>query len=141
MTSYEWPPLPSGGGGSGTVTSVGLTPPVGYSVSGSPVTTSGTIVLTQKGTQAISASAIDWSAGSVFSKTLTANTTFTFSNSADGQTIVVALTNTAFNYTVTWPTVLWPGGTPPVQTVGASTDVYTFIKIGSNIYGTVVQSF
>jgi hypothetical protein len=32
-------------GGSGTVTSVTLTAPTGFSVSGSPVTTSGTIAL------------------------------------------------------------------------------------------------
>lgn len=34
-----------GGGGSGTVTSVGLSVPTGFSVSGSPVTTSGTLAL------------------------------------------------------------------------------------------------
>lgn len=36
----------SGGGGSGTVTSVGLTMPSGFSVAGSPVTTSGTLAVT-----------------------------------------------------------------------------------------------
>lgn len=36
-------PLPSGGGGSGTVTSVGLSLPSQFSVTGSPVTTSGTL--------------------------------------------------------------------------------------------------
>jgi hypothetical protein len=35
----------SGGGGSGTVTSVGLSVPTGFAVSGSPVTTSGTLAL------------------------------------------------------------------------------------------------
>jgi len=35
-----------GGGGSGTVTSVGLTMPTGFSVSGSPVTTTGTLAVT-----------------------------------------------------------------------------------------------
>jgi len=90
---------------------------------------------------AISASAIDWSAASTFTKTLSANTTFTFSNATDGQTIVVALTNTASNYTVTWPTVSWSAATAPVQTVGAKTDVYTFIKIGSTYYGSAIQNF
>lgn len=89
----------------------------------------------------ISALAIDWSTGLVFKKTLGANSTFTFSNTKDGQTIVVALTNTASNYTVTWPTVSWSGGSAPTQTIGAKTDVYTFIKIGSTIYGSVVQNF
>ncbi len=90
---------------------------------------------------AIASTAIDWATAKVFSKTLGANTTFTFSNAVDGETRVVALTNTASNYTVTWPTVLWTGGASPVQTIGAKTDVYTFIKIGSSIYGSVVQNF
>lgn len=90
-------------------------------------------------TQAIGASAIDWSTGSVFTKTLGANTTFTFSNQTSGQTIVVRLTNTASNYTVTWPTVKWPGGTVPVMSTGATSDVYTFVYDGTNIYGSYVQ--
>jgi hypothetical protein len=50
MGSYNWPPLPTGGGGgSGTVTSVGLadtsTIPI-YTITNSPVTTSGTLDLT-----------------------------------------------------------------------------------------------
>lgn len=89
----------------------------------------------------ISAVDIDWSASNVFSKTLSANSTFTFSNTQDGQTIVVALTNTASNYTVTWPTVKWTGGSAPTQTTGAKTDVYTFVKIGSTFYGSAVQNF
>ncbi|MXO72864.1 beta strand repeat-containing protein [Alteraurantiacibacter buctensis] len=36
----------AGGGGSGTVTSVGMTVPTGFSVSGSPVTSSGTLAVT-----------------------------------------------------------------------------------------------
>jgi hypothetical protein len=92
-------------------------------------------------TTAISASALDWATSQSFSKTLAANSTFTFANTKDGQTIVVALTNTASNYTVTWPTVSWSGGSAPVQTIGVHTDVYTFVKIGSIVYGSVVQNF
>lgn len=77
----------------------------------------------------------------MFSKTLSANTTFTFSNANDGDHIVVAITNTASNYTVTWPTVKWSGGSPPTETVGAKTDVITFVKFGSLIYGSPVQNF
>jgi hypothetical protein len=90
---------------------------------------------------AISALDIDWSLSRVHSKTLAANSTFTFSNAVDGQTIVVVLLNTASNYTVTWPTVKWAGNVAPTQTVGAKYDVYTFVKIGSNIFGSVVQNF
>jgi hypothetical protein len=90
-------------------------------------------------TQAISSTAIDWSAGSVFTKTLGASTTFTFSNQTSGQTIVVRLTNTASNYTVTWPSVKWIGGSAPTMTIGATSDVYTFVYDGTNTYGSAVQ--
>lgn len=43
-----WATLP--GGGSGTVTSVTMTVPSGFSISGSPITTSGTLALTGAGT-------------------------------------------------------------------------------------------
>lgn len=91
-------------------------------------------------TVTISALDVDWSSSDTFKKTLAANSTFTFSNTAN-KSVVVALTNTINNYTVTWPVVKWVGGSAPVQTVGAKTDVYTFVKIGSDIYGSVVQNF
>lgn len=105
---------------------------------------SGTATIAQQtiATQAVAALAIDWSTGSVFTKTLSANSTFTFSNIGSGQTIVVRLTNTASNFTVTWPGgVLWSGGTAPTQTVGAKSDIYTFVNDGSTTYGSVVQNF
>ncbi len=43
MASYEWPPSGSGGGGSGSVTSVALSLPSIFNVTGSPVTTFGTL--------------------------------------------------------------------------------------------------
>jgi hypothetical protein len=98
-------------------------------------------ILAAKPSLAISVLDIDWSQASIFEKTLAANSTFTFSNATDGKTIVVALTNTVSNYVVTWPTVAWPGGVPPVQTPGAHTDIYTFVKIGSTIYGNYTQNF
>lgn len=94
---------------------------------------------------AISAADIDWSTnikkGGMYTKTLAANTTFTFSSKATGQTIVVRLTNTASNFTVTWPTVKWSGGTAPTQTIGAKSDVYTFIFDGTDVFGSAVQNF
>lgn len=155
----------------GTVTSVALTVPAIMSVSGSPVTTSGTLAVslaTQSAntvwagpasgaaatptfraltvadetiaTQAVSASSIDWTTGYIFTKTLSANTTFTFTGQLTGQTIVVRLTNTASNFTVTWPSVRWAGGSAPTMSPGAVSDVYTFINDGSNFYGSVVQN-
>ncbi len=89
--------------------------------------------------QAVSALEIDWSSGGVFTKTLSAGSnTFTFANASSGKMIVVRLTGAAS--TVTWPTVLWAGGTPPTQTASGK-DVYTFVHDGSDIYGSVVQDF
>jgi hypothetical protein len=53
----------------------------------------------------------------------------------------VRLTNTASNYVVTWPTVKWSGGSAPTMTIGAKSDVYTFVWDGSDVYGSVVQNF
>lgn len=92
-------------------------------------------------TVTISALDINWSIAQTFKKTLAADSTFTFSNATDGRTIVVALTNTASNYTVTWPTVKWAGNVAPTQTIGAKQDVYCFVKIGSDIYGSVIANF
>ncbi len=90
----------------------------------------------------IPANDIDWSLGVNHVQTLSTNRAFTFSNDSDGKSITVAITNTASNYTVDWPGgILWSGGTEPTQTVGAKTDIYTFKRIGSVIYGSVIQNF
>lgn len=94
------------------------------------------------GTQVtISASAIDWHGGTHFTKTLSGNTTFTFSNNADTLSIIVFITNTTGNFTVTWPTVSWVGGSAPTQTIGAHTDIYNFVQAGGTIYGAVIQNY
>lgn len=108
-----------------------------FRLKGDPVTVSQAWVAQTVATNVISASEIDWSKGPSHSKTLSANTTFTFANALDGQTINVAVTNTAGNYTVAWPALQWSGGSAPTQTVGAKTDIYTFTKVGANIYGNV----
>lgn len=91
------------------------------------------------GTTTISASAIDWSLNNTFSKSIgSTNTTFTFSNTTDGQSITVLITATTG--TVTWPSTKWSGGVAPTQTV-SGTDIYTFIKVGSTFYGSVVGNF
>lgn len=86
---------------------------------------------------------IDWSSGNVFNYTITGNTTFSFTNNRDGQTIVLAVRNTGLNnFTNTWPSsVRWPYNTTPTQTSGAFTDVYTFIKMGTGIFANTVQNY
>jgi hypothetical protein len=100
----------------------GTYPPGGYSSTG------------------IDASVIDWRAAETFYKTLTGNSSFTFSNTRDGQVIVVVISNPS-TFTVNWPSsgdsdVRWSGGIAPAQTPGG-TDLYTFSKIGGVIYGAV----
>lgn len=94
-------------------------------------------IQTQGSAVAVGAMAIDWTAGTVFTKTLAAGAnTFTFSNAASGMVIIVRVTGAAS--TLTWPTVRWAGSAPPTQTA-SGTDVYTFVHDGTNIYGSVVQ--
>ncbi len=88
---------------------------------------------------AVSAFAIDWSLGGVYTKTLAAGANaFTFTNAASGMMITVRVTGAAS--TLTWPTVLWAGGAAPTQTASGK-DVYTFVHDGTNIYGSVQQAF
>ena len=83
----------------------------------------------------ISASAIDWSLGKVFTKTLAGNTTFTFSNLKNGREITVVLDGSAGSYTVTWPGgILWPGGTAHSMTA-TGVDIVRFSRIGGTVYG------
>jgi hypothetical protein len=82
---------------------------------------------------ALSGTSVDWSSNSQFTKTLGENTTFTFNNMVNGKTIVVYVTNTASNWTVTWPSCKWKGGSQPAQTNGATMDLWIFTKVNSDI--------
>lgn len=142
QTSYTNGQLLIGNTTGNTLAKATLTPGLGISITNG----AGSITISQTpcSVQAISGTDIDWSlncSGGVYTKTLSANTTFTFSNRTAGQTIVVRLTNTASNYTVTWPTVKWSGGSTPTMTTGAKSDVYTFVFDGTDVFGSVVQNF
>ncbi len=102
-------------------------------------TLTGTFVLTPANMQPVSvtpaAFSIDWSLSNTFLKTLAAGAnTFTFANATDGGGITIAVTGAAS--TLSWPSVKWAGGVVPTQTA-SGTDVYSFVKIGSTIYGAV----
>ncbi len=98
-------------------------------------------------TSALAALDIDWATlknvDGLYTKTLSANSTLTFSNVVAGQTVVIAITNTASNYTLAWPAAAkWSGGTAPTQTIGAKTDVYTCKSYdGTNAYCSAVQNY
>lgn len=84
--------------------------------------------------QTVSGLDIDWEQGNSFTKTISANSTFTFSNVRDGKTIVFEVISSG-TYTVTWPAeVKWTGGTEPTQT-DTGTDIYSFTIFGTRIYG------
>lgn len=89
-------------------------------------------------TQTIGALDIDWSLANVFQKAISTNETYTFSNDVDGKTIVVMIhNNSGADVDVDFPTAYWSGGTE-ITTVPAGTrNVYTFIKIGTDVFATV----
>lgn len=95
-----------------------------------------------------SATTIDWSTDNIFDYTLTAATTFTFSNIVPGQTTIVAVRqpftgSTGYNYSFTGSTVYWPASsTPAGTTTTGKTDIYTFVSLSANsVYGTALLNY
>lgn len=77
--------------------------------------------------QAITALDIDCSLSNYFTKTIAANSTFTFSNVPSNVAYSFTLELTHTSGTVTWPTsVVWSGGTAPSLTTGK---VHLFIFV------------
>jgi hypothetical protein len=84
---------------------------------------------------ALSGTAIDPANGTIQTKTLGANTTFTESL-ADGQSVVLMLN--PVTYAVTWPTMTWinVAGSGTAPTLEASSmNVVTIWQVGSTVYG------
>ena len=84
---------------------------------------------------ALAGTAIDPANGTIQTKTLAANTTFTESL-ADGQSVVLMLN--PVTYTVTWPTMTWisvagSGSAPTLE--ASSTNVVTIWQVGGTVYG------
>lgn len=76
---------------------------------------------------AVAALDIDCSAGNFFTKTINANSTFTFSNVPSSRAFAFTLELTHTSGTVTWPTtVRWPGGTAPTLTT-SRVHLFTFV--------------
>jgi hypothetical protein len=70
---------------------------------------------------------IDCSAGNFFTKTINANSTFTFSNVPSSRAFAFTLELVHTSGTVTWPaSVVWPNATAPVLTTGR-THLFTFV--------------
>jgi hypothetical protein len=98
-------------------------------------------------TSSIVSFAVNWASiqntVGLYTKTLTANSTFTFSGAVAGQSVNIRLTQASgASYTVTWPTIKWPGGTAPTMTsTNNKTDIYSIFYDGTNYYGTFIQNF
>ena len=76
---------------------------------------------------AVAALDIDCSLGNFFTKTINANSTFTFSNAPATRAFAFTLELTHTSGTVTWPaSVKWPGDTAPTLTTG-KTHLFTFV--------------
>ena len=75
----------------------------------------------------ISSSNIDLSTGNYFTDTLTADTTYTFSNAGTVQYFQVEVTG-ASTYTVTWPSSIeWAGGAAASAPDIDVTAIYSFV--------------
>jgi hypothetical protein len=75
----------------------------------------------------VSALDINCSLGNYFVKTISANSTFTFSSVPASRAYSFTLELTHTSGTITWPTaVQWPGGTAPTLTTG-KTHLFTFV--------------
>lgn len=90
---------------------------------------------------AVSAFDIDWELGNYFYKNnLVSNSSFTFSNSMDGQTIQLSLTTTVSSINVDFSGVIWTGGLSVDDLVTLSsgqTIIFTFSKMNGIVYGTI----
>lgn len=86
---------------------------------------------------------IDWNLGPCFKLALDRNSTLFFLNRPPShRTILIRITNTSGNFTVTWPSsAKFPLQTAPTQTTGAFQDVITCDHDGSTTTCNSVQNF
>lgn len=84
---------------------------------------------------------LDWSQFNVFKKNITASTIFTFSNTVDGVSVLLLVTNaTISGKTINLPAgIKWAGGVM-ISTIAANTSViFSFIKIDGQIYCSAIE--
>jgi hypothetical protein len=119
-------------GGTGVTTSTGTGSVV---LNTAPALTNPTVTSYTETIYALSGTDIDPANGTIQTKTLGANTTFTESL-ANGQSVVLMLN--PVTYTVTWPTMTWintsGSGTAPTLEA-SSTNVVVMWQVGGTVYG------
>ena len=87
---------------------------------------------------------LDLSTSNYFTKTINANSTFTFSNpAASGQSSVFVLSLTHTSGTITWPgAVLWPDNTVPTLTTNRNhVFVFETTDAGTTYRGAVLKNY
>ena len=83
--------------------------------------------------------ALDPNNGMIQTWTLGANRTATDSLTS-GQSMLLIVTATGSNYTLTWPTMKWNGGSAPTLG-GTNVTAIELFKVGSQLYGATVGDF
>ena len=87
---------------------------------------------------ALAGTALDPNNGTVQTKTISANTTFTDSLSS-GESLSLHLTG-ASSYTITWPTITWITGTGNSAPTLTAADTVVLFKISTTLYGVWIGS-
>jgi hypothetical protein len=83
---------------------------------------------------ALSGTSIDWALDSMYYKSISTNTTFTWANLANGKTILVDLT-TSSGAVPTWPDgIVWANGITPTHPTNGNA-IYTFVRINGTVKG------
>jgi hypothetical protein len=86
----------------------------------------------------LTGTALDPNNGTVQTKTISANTTFTDSLSA-GESMSLHLTS-ASSYTITWPTITWITGNGNAAPTLTAADTVVLFKISTTLYGVWIGS-
>lgn len=112
-------------------------------IDGKQMIMSGQYVSTRFGLTDGATIALDWNNSNVQSVTLAGNRTFTFANPKDGGRYLIALKQDATgSRTVTWPTIVWAGGTAPTLTTTANkTDLVTLVYLNGSYYGNIDKNY
>jgi hypothetical protein len=137
LTSQVTGTLPVANGGTGVTSSTGTGSVV---LSSAPTITS--LALDgaySEEVYALSGTALDPANGTLQTKTLAANTTFTESLTS-GESMILML-GAGASYTVTWPTITWVTSAGNVAPTLTANDTLVFWKISTTLYGAYAGSY
>lgn len=106
-SDYDWVAQPDGGGGAATVDTTSLN--TNFAINPD----SGTMLIDQ----------------------ITANRTYT-DDMASGESVTMMVSRSSLNYSITWPTIKWVGGSQPILPAGSvAYAIITVWKAGTTLFG------